>query len=53
MTVDPSLLLVVAEVFPHEEGQQMWWESYQRRSPKLRADLVADLHRRQQRNASA
>jgi hypothetical protein len=45
----PDLVLAVADMFPHPEGQQMWWESYERRNPKLRAELVADLQRRQAR----
>lgn len=53
VTLDgPELVLAVAEVFPHEEGQRLWWESYQRRSPQLQRELVDDLHRRQVRNAT-
>lgn len=42
----PELVLAVAEIFPHEEGQQLWWESYERRDDKMRLELIADLARR-------
>lgn len=51
--LDPQLVLDVAEVYPHDEGRDLWWESYQRRSPALRAELVADLRRRLERNRAA
>lgn len=47
--VTPELMLMVAEVFPHEEGQALWWESWQRRSPAMRLELVMDLQRRTER----
>lgn len=46
MMLDPDLILAVARIFPHEEGQQMWWESYNRRSPALQTELVDDLYKR-------
>lgn len=48
----PELVLAVARIFPHEYGQQLWWESYNRRSPRLREELVADLQRRLDRDAA-
>lgn len=50
---DAQLVLDVAEVFPHEEGQQLWWESYSRRTPAMRQDLVDDLQRRLERNRTS
>ena len=43
---DPELVLAVASIFLHEEGQSLWWESYNRRSPEGKQELVDDLQRR-------
>lgn len=53
MIVGYDLILAVARVFPHDEGQDLWWESYRQRDPQMRLELVEDLHRRLERNTAA
>jgi hypothetical protein len=50
--LDPQVVLDVATIWPHAEGQDLWWESYERRSPASRLELLADLQRRIDRDAA-
>jgi hypothetical protein len=47
---DLQLVLDVASVFPHAEGQSLWWESYSWRDPEKRQELIDDLYQRIARN---
>lgn len=51
--VDGNLVLFVAQIFPHAEGQALWWESYTNRTPAKRQELVDDLQRRVERDQAA